>query len=83
MLALKPVSYAMLNETGEGGIKMSILIGLASLCMMCMFVVIFASFPISEYTKKKRTTLNAVGDNRDHYGFLFIVYDESTNTPKI
>lgn len=60
---------------------MSILLGMISLAMMCMFVLISARFSITEYNKS-HAEVEQEKASEDNYDYLFSVYKKTKISKK-
>ncbi len=55
---------------------MSILLGLFSLVMLCIVVLLAASFPINEFTQTHKVEINE-RLSKERFGYLFEVYNDN------
>lgn len=58
---------------------MFVLIGIACLLVMCASILLLASVPISQYTKRHCTKMNDKQKAKDTYSLLFDVYERNDN----
>lgn len=56
---------------------MFVIIGAACLIGMCTSILIFASYPISQYNKRHSTKTDVEKNTKDYYSLLFDVYGET------
>lgn len=69
-------------QVRKKGDCMSVLLGLFSLVILCIVVLLAASFPINEFTQTHKIEINEQL-SKERFGYLFEVYkDNRMNVPK-